>query len=133
MGRAGTVGRLAVVLPLALAAGVASAQSSDGQGNEDEARSPLFGPKLLYYPLECHDVRGCRLDCFQNGVNVVSRINISQHDAMFLVVNAGISDEIVPRWIEIRPFDDSQVQTVLLEPGALCDFQSISIKPLPGP
>jgi len=89
----------------------------------------VFGPKLLYYPLECQESRGCRIDCFQNGVNVASHTDISLQDEVRLVVNAGISDEIIPRWIEIRPFNGSESRTLLLTRNTFCDLKAFIIHP----
>ena len=93
-------------------------------------KTPVFGPKLLYYPVECHDVRGCRIECYQNGTGVISRANISPHDSVHLVVNTGVSEEIEPRWIEIRSFDEAGIQTILLTRGTLCNLRALTIKPL---
>ena len=94
---------------------------------ENMAQIPLFGPKLLYYPLRCDDPSGCRIDRYQNGANVVSRLNLSQEDIVQLVVNTGISDEFTPRWIEIRSSDGTARQTILLTPSTLCDLQGLGI------
>ena len=94
-----------------------------------QIQSKLFGPKLLYYPLECHNLRGCRIECYQNGTVVASRLSIAQNDTVSLVVNAGISDEVIPRWIEIRAFEESRNQTILLSPNTTCDLQSLTIGP----
>ena len=89
----------------------------------------LFGPKLHRYPLECQDIRGCRIDCFQNGVNIATLTGISQQDEAHLVVNAGISDEIIPRWIEITPFNGSEPRTLLLTRDTFCDLKAFIIRP----
>ncbi len=89
----------------------------------------LFGPKLHRYPLECQDIRGCRIDCFQNGVNIATLTGISQQDEARLVVNAGISDEIIPRWIEITPFNGSEPRTLLLTRDTFCDLKAFIIQP----
>ena len=89
----------------------------------------VFGPKLDYYPLECQDLRGCSIDCFQNGVNVASHTGISAQDEVRLVVNSGISDEIIPRWIEIRPFNNTEPRTLLLTRNTFCDLKAFIIRP----
>ena len=88
-----------------------------------------FGPKLHYYPLECQDLTGCSIDCFQNGLNVASQTGISAQDEVRLVVNSGISDEIIPRWIEIRPFNDTEPRTLLLTRNTFCDLKAFIIRP----
>ncbi len=90
---------------------------------------PAFGPRLLHYPLQCHDERLCRIACFQNGVKVAERRSISKDDVLNLVVNAGLSEEIVRQWIEIRAADGKDVQTILLTKDTVCDLQSLSLKP----
>jgi len=89
----------------------------------------VFGPKLHRYPLECQDIRGCRIDCFQNGINVVSVTGISQQDEVRLVVNAGISDEVIPRWIEIQPFTGAESRSLLLTRDTFCDLKAFVIHP----
>jgi hypothetical protein len=89
----------------------------------------LFDPKLHHYPLKCQDLRGCRIDCFQNGVNIATLTGISQQDEARLVVNVGISDEITPRWIEITPFNGSEPRTLLLSRDTFCDLKAFIIHP----
>jgi len=72
----------------------------------------------------------CRIDCFQNGVNVVSRLGISGDDQVSLVVSTGLADEFVPRWIEIRAPRSRDIETLLLGKSAICDLQSLSIEPV---
>ena len=115
---------------LALVAGVSGAQDTS---QPETASSLVFGPKLLYYPLECQEVRGCRLECFQNGVSIVSRGNLSVHDEIRLVVNAGISDEIIPRWIEVKPVAGVGSQTILLTRETVCDLRDLLIVPRHSP
>ena len=116
-----------LALLLALAPGpAAQAQAQPAPG---PVTGLVFGPKLLYYPLECQDTRGCRIDCFQHGVNVATHSDISTQDEVRLVVNAGISDEIIPRWIEIRPFNGSDSRTLLLTRNTFCDLKAFIIRP----
>ena len=94
---------------------------------DDDPEIPLFGPKLLYYWLRCDDSSGCRIDCYQNGANVISRLNLSSENIIALVVNTGITDEFTPRWIEIRSADGAAMQTILLTRDTLCDLQGLGI------
>jgi len=101
---------------------------------QDEPRRSLpgsiaLGPRLLHYPMECVEPRGCRIECYQHGVQIISRSGIGQQDEIRLVASAGVSDEITPRWIEIHPFNDSNVQTLMLTPDSFCDLKSLVISP----
>ena len=107
-----------------LAGALATASGALG----DEPRVPLFGPKLLYYPLQCREPAGCRIDCYQDGAHVISRINLSGDDIVQLVVNSGIADEFTPRWIQISSADRSDAQTILLTRDTLCDLQGLAIE-----
>jgi hypothetical protein len=89
--------------------------------------SIALGPRLLDYPMECVEPRGCRVECYQNGVQVLSRAGIGQQDEIRLVASAGVSDEITPRWIEIRAFNNGDVQTLLLTRDSFCDLKSLVI------
>ena len=115
----------AAVLVFIMAAG-ALAQDNSRRGLPG---SIALGPRLLDYPIECLEPRGCRIECYQNGVQVVSRGGIGQQDEIRLVASAGVSDEITPRWIEIRPFNNSNVQTLLLTRDSFCDLKSLTISP----
>jgi hypothetical protein len=88
-----------------------------------------FGPRLLEYPVECVDPRGCRIECYQNGVKVLTRVGIGLQDEVRLLASAGEPDEIVPRWFEIRPFDGNDVQTLILSPDTFCDLKALVISP----
>ena len=83
---------------------------------------------LLHYPLRCHDAGACRVACYQNGVRIIDRGNISANDRLSLVVNAGLSEEIVRQWLEIRDAKGG-VQTILLTRDTACDLQSLSLDP----
>jgi hypothetical protein len=95
--------------------------------------SVALGPRLLDYPIDCTDPRGCRIECFQHGVKVISRTGIGQQDEVRLIASAGVSDEVIPRWIEIRPFSGSDVQTLLLTTDTFCDLKSLVLSPQPRP
>lgn len=89
--------------------------------------SIALGPRLLDYPMECVEPRGCRIECYQNGVQIINRAGIGQQDEIRMVASAGVSDEITPRWIEIRPFNEGNVQTLLLTSDSFCDLKSLVI------
>jgi hypothetical protein len=108
-------------------AGCTLAQDKDAEPAQAEAAGMVFGPKLLSYAVECQEARACRIECFQNGVSVVLRSDIALGDEIRLVVNAGISDEVIPRWIEIRPVNGSSIQTILLTRDTLCDLKALTI------
>lgn len=95
--------------------------------------SIALGPRLLDYPMDCVDPRGCRIECFQNGVKVASRTGIGAQDEVRLIASAGLSDEVIPRWIEIRPFSGNDVQTLLLTSDTFCDLASLVLSPKPRP
>jgi hypothetical protein len=124
-----TVRQLVLLLGMLWLAG-ASAQDT---ASETTGSSLVFGPKLRYYPMECQEIRGCRLECFQSGVSVVTRGDLSVHDEIRLVVNTGISDEILPRWIEVKPVAGDGTQTILLTRDTVCDFRGLLIEPRNSP
>ncbi len=121
--------RLICLFPLLLALFPATAHAQAQTSPDTRSGGLIFGPKLLYYPLECQDSHGCRIDCFQNGVNVASHTGISHQDEVRLVVNAGISDEIIPRWIEIRPFNSGESRSLILTRDTFCDLKAFIIRP----
>ena len=109
---------------LAVAAAVAVASA------DERHKGRTFGPRLLQYPLTCHEKNGCEVACFQAGIKIVSRNNISPDDRVVLIVGAGVSDEIAPRWLEIQAGDRTHAQTILLTQDTACDLQSLTINPL---
>lgn len=122
---------------LAPAALVQSALAQSGAPARELPRelpgSVALGPRLLDYPMECADPRGCRIECFQHGAKVASRTGIGLQDEVRLIASAGVSDEVVPRWIEIRPFSGNDVQTLLLTSDTFCDLKSLVLSPKPRP
>ncbi len=109
-----------------------------GAGAQDTAPRGLpgdiaLGPRLLEYPIECLDPRGCRIECFQNGTKIATRPTIGVQDEVKLVAAAKADAEVIPRWIEIRPFSGTDVQTLLLSPDTVCDLKSLVISPKPRP
>ena len=90
---------------------------------------PLDMPRLTRYALESLDVRGCRIECFQNGSSIISRSAISQHDSLNLFLGGRPGATTAPRWLEIRPFNTSKVQTVLLSPDTACNLRGLTIQP----
>ena len=113
---------------LALLAALAASSAARAQENLPD---PFLTPRLVHYAMKCHSPGKCRIDCFQGGNAVVSRLNLGEKDRITLVVNAGISDLIKPRWIEIVPARDSGVETILLTDDTLCDFHSLTIEAAP--
>ena len=116
-----------VTLAGVAAAGAVPAQETVGELAAAAQDAGGFERALLRFPLECQDLRGCRIDCFQNGVAVMSRSGINQHDSVQLVASPGSADLGTPRWIEIRPFNNSRVQTLLLTDETVCDLQGLII------
>jgi len=119
----------AALLAGALLAGIAAAEDA---AERERAAGISLGPRLLDYPVECVDPRGCRIECFQDGVKVLSRGQIALQDELRLIASTSTRDEITPRWIEIRPFSGNDVQTLLLSAGTVCDLRSLVISPKPG-
>jgi hypothetical protein len=99
-------------------------------GAEPRAGKLMQAAGLSYFPVKCESERGCRIDCYQGGRVVVSRINLGKSDVILLAMNARFSDSLQPLWIEIREQDGSN-QTVLLNDEAICDFQEMTISPIP--
>ena len=119
------------VLAAVLLGACAAAQAQSPSTNP-LARSPdsiALGPRLLDYPMECVEPRGCRIECFQNGVKVLSRGSIGQQDEIRLIASGGDGEEMTPRWIEVRPFSGDGVQTLMLSPDSFCDLKSLVISP----
>ncbi len=131
--RAGASVRGAAIA-LALACGATAAPAQDGDARAArlvrEAASPIaVGPRLIDYPIECTEPRGCRIECFQDGRSVAARGNIGIQDEVRLVIAASTDDFITSRWLEIRPFNESGVQTLLLTDETFCDLRSLVIAP----
>ena len=123
-------------LVLALLAGGVPAQQQPRAADGAARGLPgdvVLGPRLLDYPVECVDQRGCRIECFQNGVKIVARGNIGIQDDVRLIASTGNAEDVVPRWIEVRPFNGSDVETLLLSPATFCDLKSLVISPKPRP
>lgn len=124
----------ALCLTALLAPGVSAQPGSLARELPRElAGSIALGPRLLDYPMECTAARGCRIECFQSGVQVASRTGIGAQDEVRLIASAGDSDEVIPRWIEIRPFNGIDVQTLLLTADTFCDLKSLILSPKPRP
>jgi hypothetical protein len=119
----------ALLAPAALAQSAAPARELP----RELSGSVALGPRLLDYPMECVDPRGCRIECYQHGVKVLSRTGIGLQDELRLIASAGVSDEVIPRWIEIRTFNGNDVQTLLLTADTFCDLKSLVLSPKPRP
>jgi len=126
-------------LTLALALAAATVQAQQPSAGQDDSRAARLarettnpiavGPRLIDYPLECKEPRGCRIECFQDGRSIVSRGNIGIQDEVRLVIAASTDDFITARWLEIRPFNETGVQTLLLTDETFCDLRSLVIAP----
>ncbi|MEM7254891.1 MAG: hypothetical protein AAF493_26065 [Pseudomonadota bacterium] len=92
--------------------------------------SAVSAPRLLHYPLVCNPADQCRIDCFQEGRTILSSVRIAPNDRAVLVLSDGFSDRLKPMWIEVRPGDKRGNRTVLMPPGAFCDMQGITVRPL---
>jgi len=119
---------LAAALAAALILAGAPARGEDVRAGSPprESASPVAtGPLLVDYPMECVQPRGCRIECFQDGRSIVSRGDIGLQDEVRLVIAASAAT----RWIEIRPFNQNNVQTLLLTDETFCDLGSLVIAP----
>ena len=122
---------------LALAAGTpsAAAQASSPAARQQQRPSATLrlGPRLLEYRIECTNPDSCRVQCFQHGVKVFDHAGIKKNDRLHLLASTGAEDEIIPRWIEIRPANGKPAHSILLSSDTACDLQSLTILPNPQP
>lgn len=127
-----TAGRRHVlVLFIVLLAMAAGSQRADAQSGR-HPRPPgsvTIGPVLLEYRMECVDSRTCRVQCFQHGTKIIDRGDIGKNDRLRMFASTSALNEIVPRWIEVRPSGGREVQSVLLSSSTTCDLKSLVILP----
>ena len=92
-----------------------------------------IGPRLIHYPLQCHDTGRCKIDCFQGGRVTFSRAQLNSGDRVTLVFNSVFSEQLRALWLELESADGSDRRTILLPEDTLCDFQGMSIEPFQQP
>jgi len=73
------------------------------------------------------------VQCFQHGVKVFDHAGIKQDDRLHMLASTSSQDEIIPRWIEIRPANGKPAQSILLSSDTACDLQSLTISLNPKP
>jgi hypothetical protein len=103
-------------------------------GAKDAKGLPMtIGPRLIHYPLQCHDGDRCKIDCFQGGRVTFSKAQLGSGDRVTLVFNSVFSEQLRPLWLELAGADGSDRRTILLPTDTLCDFQGMSIEPFQHP
>jgi len=100
-----------------------------GAGPAGADEGPALAPALVHHSLRCHEDGGCRIDCYQGGRSVISRLNLARADEVRLVSNIGFSEALDPLLIEIRPAGGGTPQTLLLAEDVTCDFQALTLEP----
>ena len=88
-----------------------------------------LGPGLLEYRMQCADK--CQIECFQNGAKILSQKNITSKQELRLFASRTSTEDLTPRWIEIRPANQGQgkSRTLLLSHDTFCDLSSLLIVP----
>jgi hypothetical protein len=122
-----------VALLATMPAAIAQSSPQAARQGQRPATTLRLGPRLLEYRIDCARSDSCRVQCFQHGLKIFDHAGIQPDDQLFMLASTSTQDEIVPRWLEIRPADGKPAQSILLSHDTACDLQSLTISPNPKP